>query len=235
MTDITTMDEGLKRDVATSCAARADFYRFLASVFLYELTDEQIETVAAARFPQDGTQIGAGYARIAEYMRHRDLGTRQELAVDYAHTFLGAGNYNNLTAPPYESVYTSEERLLMQDARDGALRYYRAEGLDLPSDNTTPEDHIGFEMQFMATLIERMAAALEEGNVERFDGLVATQRGFFNDHLANWLPAFADDIDTFCRTDFYHGVADLVRGLLAEERAVLDDLTDLAAESVEDR
>ena len=227
MTDIATMDEGLKRDIAASCTARADFYRFLASIFLYELTAEQIETFAATRFPQDGSKIGEGYARIAEYLRHRDSDTRQELAVDYAHTFLGAGNYNELMAPPYESVYTSEEHLLMQDARDGAVACYRAEGLDLPDDNTTPEDHVGFEMQFMATLVERMAAALEEGDGERFGALVASQRGFFDGHLANWLPAFADDIDKHCRTDFYHGIADLVRGLLDEERAVLDDLEDL--------
>ena len=231
MIDIATMDEGLKRDVATSCKARSDFYRFLASVFLYELTDAQIETVAAARFPQDGTKVGEGYARIVEYMRHRDIGTRQELAVDYAHTFLGAGNYNSLMAPPYESVYTSEEHLLMQDARDGALKYYRSEGLDLPDDNTTPEDHVGFEMQFMATLVERTAAALEEGDGERFDALVKTQRGFFEEHLSNWLPTFADDIDRHCKTDFYHGIADLVRGLLEEEQAVLDDLQSLVEEA----
>lgn len=227
MTDIAAMDEGLKGDIASSCAARSDFYRFLAGIFLYELTDAQIETVAATRFPQDGGAIGEGYARIAEYMRHRDTGTRQELAVDYARVFLGAGQYDKITAPPYESVYTSEDHLLMQDARDGALKHYRAEGLDLPEENTTPEDHVGFEMQFMATLIERTADALEAGDGARFDELVRRQRSFFEEHLANWLPAFAGDIDRFCKTEFYHGIADLVRGLLEEERAVLDDLADV--------
>ena len=160
-------------------------------------------------------------------MRHRDTGTRQELAVDYARVFLGAGQYDKITAPPYESVYTSEDHLLMQDARDGALKHYRAEGLDLPEENTTPEDHVGFEMQFMATLIERTADALAAGDGARFDELVRRQRSFFEEHLANWLPAFAGDIDRFCKTEFYHGIADLVRGLLEEERAVLDDLADV--------
>lgn len=231
MTDIAAMDEGLKDDIASSCKARSDFYRFLASIFLYELTDAQIETVAATQFPQGDDSVSKGYARIAEYVRHRDTGTRQELAVDYARVFLGAGQYDKITAPPYESVYTSEDHLLMQDARDGALKYYRSEGLDLPDDNTTPEDHVGFEMQFMATLIERMAAALEEGDGERFDALVKTQKGFFEEHLANWLPAFAADIDRHCKTEFYHGIADLVRGLLEEERAVLDDLQGLVEEA----
>ena len=61
-----------------------------------------------------------------EYLRHRDSGTRQELAVDYARVFLCAGMYEQLMAPPYESVYTSEEHLLMQDARDSAVAFYLA-------------------------------------------------------------------------------------------------------------
>ena len=223
------MDKQLVEDILTSSEARAGFYRFLAGVYLYEPTDEQIETMAHTAFPTDESEIGRGYAMIAEYLRHRDTGTRQEIAVDYAHTFLGAGNYDKLMAPPYESVYTSEEHLLMQDARDGALHYYRTEGLDLPEENTTPEDHLGFEMQFMATLVERAAEALRGGDEAEFARLVGVQRGFFSEHLANWLPAFTADIDRHCKTNYYRGVALLTRGLLAEEREVLAGLGEVCA------
>lgn len=222
------MDEQLKQEVLASCAARAGFYRFLAGVFLYEPTAEQIEAMARASLPTEEGEIGRGYAMIAAYLRHRDSGTRQQIAVDYAHVFLGAGNYDKIMAPPYESVYTSEERILMQDARDDALAFYRREGLDLPPENTTPEDHLGFEMQFMATLVERCAEALTGGDETEFVRLVGVQRAFFDAHLANWLPQFSRDIDTHCATDYYHGVALLVRGLLAEEAEVLADLEDVA-------
>ncbi len=222
------MDEALKQDMTASCEAREGFYRFLASLFLYEPTDEQIQTMARTPLPADAEgEIGRGYGLINEYLRHRDLGTRQEIAVDYARTFLGAGHYETITAPPYESVFTSEDHLLMQDARDGALAYYRAENLDLPADNTTPEDHVGFELQFMATMIERMAAAADAGDDARVRELVERQRGFFTEHLANWLPMFARAIDANCKTDFYHGVACLTRGLVAEERATVDELEEL--------
>ena len=131
---------------------RAAFCRFLASLYLYELTDEQIEAFAHIEIAGDGTAIDEGLRAIKEYLRHRHGGTRQELAVDYARVFLGAGSYDRILAPPYESVFTSEERILMQDARDGAVTYYRRGGLDLPADNTTPEDHLGFELQFAAVL-----------------------------------------------------------------------------------
>ncbi len=211
------MDKQTQEDIIASCADRAGFYRFLAGVFLWEPKDAQIEAMAQAGFPVGDDAFGKGYALIAEYLRHRDTGTRQQIAVDYAHTFLGAGNYDKLMAPPYESVYTSEEHLLMQDARDGALSFYRSEGLDLPEENTTPEDHIGFEMQFMATLVERAGEALGAADLGEFARLVRVQREFYAQHLANWLPTFIADIERHCKTDYYRGMAQLTRAFLAEE------------------
>ena len=221
------MDQQTKDDIITSGADRAGFYSFLAGVYLWEPTSEQIESMAAANFPVGEDAFGRGYALIADYLRHRDTGTRQEIAVDYAHIFLGAGNYDKLMAPPYESVYTSEEHLLMQDARDGALSFYRSEGLDLPVENTTPEDHIGFEMQFMAKLIDRSCDALSAGDDAEFARLVRVQREFYVQHLANWLPAFIADIERHCKTDYYRGVAQLTRAFLAEEKEQLEGLAEV--------
>ena len=221
------MDQQTKDDIITSGADRAGFYSFLAGVYLWEPTSEQIEAMAAANFPAGEDAFGRGYALIVDYLRHRDTGTRQEIAVDYAHTFLGAGNYDKLMAPPYESVYTSEEHLLMQDARDGALSFYRSEGLDLPAENTTPEDHIGFEMQFMAKLIDRSCDALSAGDHAEFARLVRVQREFYVQHLANWLPAFIGDIERHCKTDYYRGVAQLTRAFLAEEKEQLEGLAEV--------
>ncbi len=218
------MDKQTQEDIIASGADRAGFYRFLAGVYLWEPKDAQIEAMAAAGLPAGDDAFGRGYALIAEYLRHRDTGTRTQIAVDYAHTFLGAGNYDKLTAPPYESVYTSEEHLLMQDARDGAVSFYRSEGLDLPEGNSTPEDHVGFEMQFMALLVERACTALASGDEGEFTRLVRVQREFFAQHLANWLPAFVADIERHCKTDYYRGMAQLTRAFVAEEAEQLEAL-----------
>jgi TorA maturation chaperone TorD len=204
--------------------SRATFARMLASIYLYELTDEQIESFAHLAYPDDGSRIAHAYATITEYLRHRNKATRQTLAADYAHTFLGAGVYDQILAPPYESVFTSKQRLLMQVARDGALMYYHSEGLGLPEDNTTPEDHLGFELQFSADLTERSTEALRRGDDKRYSELVEKQRSFLRYHQENWLPAFCDAVDEFCQTDFYHGIAELTRAYLETERAFLDEV-----------
>lgn len=212
---------GLLADMREANDARADFCRFLASLYLYELTDEQIEAFARLACAGDGSAIDAGLAAMKEYLRHRHGGTRQELAVDYARVFLGAGNYDRILAPPYESVFTSEERLLMQEARDGAVTYYRRGGLDLPADNTTPEDHLGFELQFAAALIDRASEAIDAGDGEALKDAVQLHRGFFTYHQQNWLPAFCDAVDQFAETGFYRGLAAVTRGYVESERVFL--------------
>ena len=109
------LDGAAIQEMREANETRAAFCRFLASLYLYELTDEQIEAFAHIEIAGDGTAIDEGLRAIKEYLRHRHGGTRQELAVDYARVFLGAGSYDRILAPPYESVFTSEERILMQD------------------------------------------------------------------------------------------------------------------------
>ncbi len=211
------MEQHDREELAEVNAARKGFYEFLASMYKLELTDEQIETLAKQDLPADAEYVGAGYATVKEYLRHRDAGTRQELAVDYARVFLCAGMYEQLMAPPYESVYTSEEHLLMQDARDSAVAFYLGEELGLPADNTTPEDHLSFEFQFMAKLIERASAALDAGDEARYAELCAKQRAFFDEHLVNWVPRLCADVRAYAQTAFYRGVADITEGFLQLE------------------
>lgn len=208
------MEQRDSEELTVTNTARKGFYEFLASIYKLELTDKQIETLATQDFPLDAEYVGEGYAAVKEYLRHRDSGTRQELAVDYAHVFLCAGSYEQMIAPPYESVYTSVDHLLMQDARDAVLVHYRSEGLDLPAENTTPEDHLSFEFQFMAKLIERAQMAIETGNDLSFAELCAKQRAFYDEHLKNWVPQLCSDVRAHANTDFYRGIADITQGFL---------------------
>lgn len=224
-TNLIVLESAVAQEMREANETRAAFCRFLASLYLYELTDEQIEAFAHIEVAGDGTLIDEGLRTIKEYLRHRHGGTRQELAVDYARVFLGAGSYDRILAPPYESVFTSEERILMQDARDGAVTYYRRAGLDLPADNTTPEDHLGFELQFAAALADNANEALAADDGETFAEVVSLARSFFVHHQQNWLPALCEAIDEIAETDFYRGVAQMTRGYVESESSFFDEVT----------
>lgn len=221
-----TVDVSYLAEIRKANDARAGFCRFLASLFLYELTEEQIEAFAHIDCAGDGSDIGAALLDAKEYLRHRHGGTRQQLAVDYARVFLGAGNYDKILAPPYESVFTSEERILMQDARDGAVSYYRRAGMDLPADNTTPEDHLGFELQFFAVLIDRGSAAIDDNDMAAFGETLALQRGFFTQHLENWVPDFCAAVEEHAQTGFYKAVAAMTRAFIRDERLFFSEVSE---------
>ncbi len=134
--------------------ARAAFYRTLASFYFKELDQDGIDRLAAsdlAAIEADDALMRAGYADMAAYLARRDGGTRQELASDFACALLAAGSYEERRATPYESVFTSESGLLMQEARDDVYRLFCEQHLAVDEALRTPEDHLSFELEFMAT------------------------------------------------------------------------------------
>ena len=46
------------------------------------------------------------------------------------------------------------------------------------------------------------------------------------EHLLNWVPDFADDVQRVARTGFYRALADIVLGVLETDQAFLEDVLD---------
>ena len=198
---------------------RALAYRFLSRAFR---TAPDAAFIAALRTAADDRPDGDPLAPFfAELDSTDDEQLRIDLAADYNRMFLGMGPH---PVAPYESVYTSPEGLLMQDARDEVLAAYRAQGLDAPDDFNLPEDHLALECSFVAELAERTAAACEREDRDAAAQLVASQRAFVEEHLAAWVPAFCDDVESQARESFYRGLAALAREQIEADRAVLAEL-----------
>lgn len=210
--------------VARSMEARAATYSFLAralsedeatAAFLEALRDDP---------PATGTELDAFAASLAGKGPDELEGVRRELAADHSATLLGM---SRAPVPPYESVYTSPQRLMMQDARDEVLRAYRAAGLAKDAAYHVPEDHVSLELDFMAALARRCAEGLGERTPEgarRAEEALGAQRSFMDGHLRRWVPQLADDLEARAATPFYRGVAQLLRGLVAEDTAFLEGL-----------
>ena len=213
------MSHDQETTIADVLRGRMATYQFLSRLFRVEVDQELYDTLMSMRFPANtgNALVDEGYRMICGYLSQADGTVLTELAVDYVRAFIGSGNDGFSAAYPYESVYTSEEHLLMQDARDSAVAFYLGEELGLPADNTTPEDHLSFEFQFMAKLIERAGAALDAGDEARYAELCAKQRAFFDEHLANWVPRLCADVRAYAQTAFYRGVADITEGFLRLE------------------
>ena len=222
--------------IAQVTLRRAETYALLSDLYRVEVSSDFLDKLAGMRFPakSGNDNMDRGYRLMADYLARPKDGVLLELAVDYARAFIGAGSDSYSAAYPFESVYTSEHRLVMQQARDEVLAVYRCEGLDKSSEWKDGEDHISLELQFEQILCERAAAALKAGDEERATALFRTQRGFLRYHLANWAPMMTADLRTFAKTDLYRGLAFLTDGFLETDAAFLDELLSADEVPVED-
>lgn len=202
------------------------FYKLLSSVYFLELTEEQIEGLAESGFvyPEDGSDMASGCKKVRTYLKRRGPNARQDLAVDYARIFLAAGVYDGETAVPYESVYTSSEGLLMQESRDEVVRVYADNGLWIPLDRNIPEDHLAFELEFMAHLSRRIADVFEGnggGSTDEVLDLAKTQLAFIDEHLLNWIPLLQERVANYAKLPFYPAVLVVTKNFVEETRAAL--------------
>lgn len=214
-------------------AGRAAYYRMLAELFFRELTQQQVDHLAGMDFAGmagDNALIAEGYEDMRRYLRHANSGTRQALACDYAHTFLAAGNYETFAATPFESVFTSELGLMMQEARDGVYKMYCEQHIQPQAYLHVPEDHAPFEFEFLATVIERTNAALLVSDFDRARDLAQTVSDFHAQHQLNWVDDLCDAVLDVAETRFYRGVSKVTRGFVHIETDVIADELDMLQE-----
>ena len=211
-----------KNELKTLSNNRKNLYILLARFFSKEADEEFLKELAGLKLPLDRKEneiVGfkAALERLAAYFEYDAGESLEDLAVDYAKTFLGAGQAQGVAAMPYESVYTSSKKIVMQEAWSDICDIYAAKGIEPDcSEDKILEDHISLEMNFMAYLIEEglemteMLPSLEE------------QKSFINKHLLNWLPAFCIDVRENADTEFYRMAAELVSSFVRMDAYILD-------------
>ena len=204
---------------------RAATYALISGLYRKELTEIQLWAMHGSLYPTEtgDDDIDKGYLLIATYLSNLWSGSADELSVDFTRCFIGRGLDSYSAAYPFESVYTSEKRLLMQDARDDVLAIYRSCGLDKDEGWTEGEDHISVECEFMQVLCNRTAEALEVGNEKRANQLIRTQRNFLTDHMCAWVRMMTADLKRFAQTDMYQGLAFLTEGFTDVDKSFLDE------------
>ena len=206
---------------------RENMYGLLSRLYKVEMDKNFYKGLCEAAFPTatGNDDVDAGYRRIALYCAsHRD-DALLDLARDYAQrVFIGHGNNAYAAAYPFESVYTSEKRLLMQEARDEIVEVYRESGFAVDAGWEDPEDHIALELEYMQMMARRARQALEAGEDETALELLDKQRAFLLRHLLSWTPFLVNDMERIAQTDLYQGLALLTRGLLAQDREFLNSV-----------
>jgi TorA-specific chaperone len=206
--------------------SRAQTYGFLARLFRIEVDQKLFDEMRAMRFPTatGNAHVDKGYELIYTYLKNGWSESILDLARDYVRVFIGHGMNGHSAAYPYESVHTSEKRLMMQEARAEVLQVYRANELKKDQSWREGEDHIAVELEFMQIMCLRTAESLRAGDEDGAIGLLKTQYAFVQDHLLNWVPLLVADMLHFSETELYRGLAELTLGFVQTEAEILEDL-----------
>lgn len=206
--------------------SRAQTYGLLARLYRVEVDQALLDEMRAMRFPTStgNVHVDEGYSLMYRYLKHTWEETLLDLARDYVRVFVGHGVNGHSAAYPYESVHTSEKRLLMQEARAEVLAVYRQNVLKKEASWRDCEDHIAVELEFMQIMCIRTASALEANDDAAAIELLTTQYSFVQNHLLNWVPMLVADMLHYSETELYRGLAELTLGFAQTEEEILRDL-----------
>lgn len=209
-----------------ACRSREDMYSLLSRLYRSEVDEGLLAALRDTLFPagEPGEPIEEGSYLITKYLSNPWADLETDLARDYVRCFIGNGLDAYSAAYPFESVYTSKRRLLMQDARADVLASYRACGFDKSAEWNEGEDHLSVELEFMAALSRRAADALSAGDHADAEKALKVQKSFMAEHVLRWVPLMLSDVGKFAQTDFYRGVALFTDGYLSEDGRFLSEL-----------
>ncbi|HML20878.1 MAG TPA: molecular chaperone TorD family protein [Aggregatilinea sp.] len=141
----------------------------------------------------------------------------ERLNIDYGRLFVGPGEP---VSPPWESFYFNVQGLLFQAQTMQVREWFRRFNLESEKIHNEPDDHIGLEFSFMGYLAALAVAALERNDLGDAQALIQAQRDFFVEHPSQWMDIWCDQVLQRAQTEFYMGVALLVRGAVKELAAI---------------
>ena len=220
---MSSLSADLRAELYTLCEGRANVYGLLSRLYCREVDEVLLSDLRDTSFPTKtgNDRVDIGYRKIAVYLSDNLASALTELAVDYVRVFFGNGNLTYSAAYPFESVYTSEKRLLMQEARDEVLQAYRDVNMKIDKRWKDTEDHIAIELLYMKKQSERVKQSLENGEDGGAFVFLSQQCDFFLNHLAAWTPMMTADMKRIAKTEFYQGLAYLTEGFLQVDRSFL--------------
>ena len=137
----------------------------------------------------------------------------EELQVEFTRLFIGP---YAMLAPPYESVYRSEEGTLMGRSTLNILELYKKSGFDLVGDYHDAPDHITTELEFLYVLSIKVAVSRMYDEPDRKEPYDELLKSLLIDHLNHWVPALTSHMKQKTESDFYKALATLTRNVIFE-------------------
>jgi len=195
---VNTAESLCPRSISDEDRARAQIYQLLGSLLSNPPSSELLKGLATLQ--GDDTPIGAASRNLAALAQRTGP---EDAEREFNHLFVGLTRGELL---PYASYYLTgflNEKPLANLRSDLLSR-----GISTRDDVKEPEDHMGILCEIMAGIISG-----------EFDGAsdIASQKAFFEAHLAKWARLFFTDLEEAQNAIFYAPVGSLGRAFMTVE------------------
>lgn len=166
----------------------------------FETWENLIQSLQQDCMDEENETIWQGLRRFVESTSEQ----QEQLEFAFNSLFVGPGK---LLAPPYESAYLNENRVLMQQETLSVRKFYEKAGLELICKNHEPDDHIAFELEFVCYLLGQYLQTKEKEMIQMYHTFLKT-------HLFRWAGVHCEAIREHSDHPICLGIADLLDGLI---------------------
>ncbi|QDR83489.1 TorD/DmsD family molecular chaperone [Sporomusa termitida] len=193
---------------------RIESCRFFNAVFL-TLPDHDFVKQILGLSASDATE-SRGMQMIRQYaQKHQPNAvenTLQEIAIDRSRLIRGMSKRG--PRPPYESIYVKEPP---QNVTGSLNQFYARLNCGVSETLCEPGEQIGVELAFVQLLLERQLEALKNGDADKGKNYQGMLQNFLRQHLGRWASEYAQEMERYAQTDFYRGIALLLKDFMQEE------------------
>jgi putative dimethyl sulfoxide reductase chaperone len=136
------------------------------------------------------------------------------LREDYLRLFTGAGT---MLAPPYESVFLSDEHLMFDKQTIEVREFYRTYGWKSRFEGKVPDDHLGTEILFINLMVDKYFSLDDQACRREMRNEMIR---FIEGHPLRWIGAWQEMVNTHSETRCFRGISKLLH-------ASLEDMTEI--------
>lgn len=141
-----------------------------------------------------------------------------EVSSEYTRLFVGG---LAVPAPMWESVYFNKDRMVFQHQTFEVRAMYARYGLEVDALAHEPDDHLAYELLFVARLFALAAEHRRASRRDEADAVLADLVSFVVCHPLTWVSQWRDNVHRYAKDGFYRGYADLVSAALTEVECAL--------------
>lgn len=205
-------------------------YKILKNVFYVEPKIEFIKAIISANivdefpFVNAASLIEEGANLIVKELEDHENqldSYYEKLHWDYTRMFVGP---NYLLAPPWESTYFNDSRLIFQEQTFEVREVYLKYKFIPKNYPNEPDDHIGCELDFMSKLSGLTLENYNQNNLKKLKGLLEDQNDFVSEHLIKWVGVFCDCIIENSETEFYKGFALILKEFITVDKGIIEEI-----------